>query len=83
MSTEHDNSKPDQQATEVYRRLVSETDVPKHGIMVHESENGVAYVYAAPGTSGVMSALRDLGYESIGAAGADGFPDEFHIKEAP
>ncbi|WP_166035710.1 hypothetical protein [Halorussus pelagicus] len=35
------------------------------------------------GQSGVSSALRDLGYWSIGAAGGGEFPHEFHIKEEP
>ncbi len=85
MSSEHGDSEPgqDEQATKVYQRLVSETDVPEHGVMVSESENGVAVVHATPGVSGVLSALRDLGYESIGASGGGEFPDQFHIKEAP
>jgi len=66
---------------DVYRRLVSETDISERAIMVSPSEGGVAYVYAAPDVSGVLSALRDLGYASIGVAGGDEFPTEFHIKE--
>lgn len=76
-------SDSDTTAEDVYQRLVSESDVPEHGVMVSPSENGVAYVYAAPGVTGVLSALRDLGYGSIGAAGGDEFPHEFHIKEDP
>lgn len=82
MSKQHD-ADADEQAAEVYRRLVSETDLPERGLMVSESENAVAVVHAAPDVSGVVAALRDLGYGSIGAAGGGEFPSEYRIKEAP